>query len=1065
MNKRRVISIILLMMFVLSSIFPTIKGYAATDGSITLNSALYTAVKSNLEQQGIQATYNDMQHMITISDTEIAKVTKLTLSNNGITDLSGLESFSSVTSLDLSANKLSDESDLSILNSFNLTFLDLSSNQISDVSAVSNIKEIATVNLHNQILSKVEVINNSIVKNGTYQYQCQLPQIVREFAKPLKADWIDFTYAGGNDAGLSFNVSSFNSNSDAVNLTIGNSEGSKYSGLATLKLRITDMDNRLYNSQIDVHYVVINENQRAIFLKDKKLYDAVKEQLTRNQTKNSDLRAYTDTANLYDKAYDDQQILVINENDLVNKITSLLLSNKQLTDLSGLEMFIGLEKELDVSSNYVKTIDTIVDLQKMKEEEEQKLQTRFKEKMAQLQERLTTYETAKAELNAAEKEVDAIDKQIAELQKGESTEQTTKRIEDLQAQKAKIEEEKVAPAQTKVNTALPKVNAKVQEIYTIYNDAYKVTSVITPSLKNMTDDEYGALNLEQAKALLQEQVTKMNSIEKYLTTEEKGYLKASYHLDFSDETKNPVAEYFTERLKEIEEEPSLEKYIGQSGELTKLRQFDDFVIVTNSCLMTGIAKGGATGCMVSSSITSDIELKRIDGVSTTRLEAQKDTHQKDCPYRAKTPMDEYPENIIAMAGRIAKASDADISGNITLPRLYSLDMSENLIENIDEISVMKELRTLKLAENEISNINSVNWTQITWLNTLDLAFNNISDIKVLEGISRLKSLNLSKNLISGSLDFTISDINKWQKLDLSNNQIDDIENFKNQFEFIAKANNKTIDQYVKDVVSKKINLKAQDLTMNLVIEKSSDRVKVELPKIFGQLEQIDWENTSFGFTSFYGNVASDGTYVILETPAVGTRVATVTVTGTGIGTGTSCLIQYEVVKNGGSSNEPTNPGDDKEDDNKTVQISVNIGVGSNIEGTKHMNNMSYIVVPQDTTVADVLKDVTLNTTSYNLVVKDASAEKVIDSAEKVKTNQTIIVNGLSDKVQCKVVVKGDTTGTGDVNLGDVLRLNEYRLDNTKELTDAEFIAGNIADTDDEIDMRDILALNEYRLNQ
>lgn len=1064
MNRRRVISIILLMIFVLSSILPTVKGYAATDGSITLNSALYAAVKSNLEQQSIQASYNDMQHTITISDAEIAKVTKLTLSNNSITDLSGLERFSSVTSLDLSANELNDESDLSILNSFNLTFLDLSSNQISDVSAVTNIKQIATVNLHNQILDKVEVIDNSIVKNGTYEYQCQLPQIVREFAKPLKSDWVDFVYEEGNSAALKFNVSSFNANGDSIGLTIG-STGSKYTGLASLKIKITDMNNRLYNSEINVHYVVINGDQRAIFLKDKKLYEAVKEQLTRNQNKNSDLIKYTDTANLYDKAYDKQQILVINENDLINKITSLLLSNKQITDLSGLEMFVGLQKSLDVSSNYIKTIDTIVALQKMKDEEEAKLQARFKEKMQQLQTRLADYEAAKAELEAAKKEIANIDKQIEAAEKEEASEQTAKKIQNLQEQKAKVQEEKLAPAQAKVDKLLPKVNTKVKEIYTIYNDAYKVTSLITPSLKNMTDEEYQKLSLEQAKSLLQEQITKMTSIEKYFTKEEKAYLTAGYGLDFSDETKNPVAEYFTERLKEIEEQldgPSVDAY---KEELKKLRDFDAFVNVSNSCLMRCIAEDGATGCMVSSSITSDIELKTIDGEnvdSITMLEAQKDDHEKECPYRTKVPMEEYPENIIAMAGRIAKATDADISAYVILPRLYNLNMSENLIENIDEISVMKELRTLKMANNEISNINNVNWAEISYLNTLDLAFNNISEIKVLENIKRLKELNLAKNLISGSLDFTINNIGRLQKLDLSENQIDDIENFKNQFEFIAKEQNKTINQYVKDVISKKISLKKQNLSMNIKVQKNGDRAKVELPKIFRQLEEIDWENTSFGISSLYGNVASDGTYVILETPTIGTRIATVTVIG-GLGANTDCAIQYEITNDAGNSG---NTGDgNKEDDNKdNVQINVNIGSGSSVEATKKVNNMSYVIVSKDTKVADLLKDVTLNTNAYSIVVKDAAGQNTVGSNDILKTNQTIIISGLSNNVQCRIVVKGDVTGNGEVALGDIIKLNQHRLDNSQKLSDAEFLAGNFIDTDEEITMGDIIELNQYRLN-
>ena len=1068
MNKRRAISIILLMIFVFSSVLPVTSGYAATNEAISFDSALYAAVKSNLEKQSIQATYNDMQHTISISENEIAKVTKLTLSNSGITNLSGLEKFSKVTSLDLSANKLTDESDLSILNSFNLNFLDLSSNQLSDVSAITNIKGIATVNLHNQILDKVEVIDNSIVKEGTYKYQCELPQIIREFAKPIKADWIETKYTG--DASLKFDVSSFNSNGDTIGLTIGNTNGDQFTGLATLKMKIGDMNNKLYNSEINVHYVVINEDQRAIFLKDKKLYDAVKAQLTSNQNINANLKTYTNSTNLFDKAYDEQQILVINQNNLVNKITSLVLTNKQLSDLSGLEMFVGLEQSLDVSSNYIKTIDTIVDLQKMKDEEEAKLQARFREKAGQLKERIATLEALETELDSVIKTYNEAVGKYNSYQASEDTNKAEKMLGQLEILRTQgkrfleltggaltigsswytlssidnltvvvdqqISEIRKPTSMTtgEIATTKEKVQEKSEEIYNVYNQVYKATSVITPALKNITDEEYANLTLEQAKILLQAQVTKINSIEKYFTSTEKTWVQTNFGIAYTDENKTALSAYFTEKLKDLEENPNVNSY---KTELTKLRKFDTHVMWSSLYLIEEQMDGNLPHSIY------QVTEKTLDGEDTSILNGSNDNVLTD-------------EKILDYFSRIANASDEDIAAFITLPRLYRLNMSENLIENIDEISIMKELRELKMANNEISNINNVNWTEISWLNTLDLAFNNISNIKVLESVKKLKNLNVSKNLISGSLNFTINDINKLENLDLSENQIDDIENFKNQFEFIAKANNKNINEYVKETVAKKISLNGQNLSMDLSIEKSSDRVKIELPKIFRQLEEIDWENTSFGFTSLYGNVASDGTYVILETPAIGKRVATVTVTGTGIGTGTNCTIQYEVVNNGGNSG---NQG------NNNVQINVNIGTGSSVQATKQVNNMSYIVVAKDTTVSDILKDVTLNTDAYSLVIKDANAENIMNSTDKLKTNQTIIVNGLSDNAQCKIVVKGDVTGSGNIDLGDVLRLNEYRLDHTKKLTDAEFIAGNMMDTDDEIDMSDILGLNEYRLNQ
>ncbi len=594
MNRRRIVATILLMIFILCSVLPTINGYAATTDGITLDSALYTAVKDNLTKQGIQASYNDMQNTITISANEIAKVTKLTLSNSSITNLNGLENFSNVNYLDLSSNDLTDESDLAILNSLKLSFLDLSSNKLSDVSAINNIKEIATVNLHNQVVDKVEVIDNSIVKEGIYKYSCELPQIIKEFAKPIKPDWIDSTES--EDKTLKFDVGSFNSNSDAIDLTIGTESGDQYGGLVTLKIKIKDNTNKLANSEINVHYVVIEENERAIYLKDKKLYNAVEEELRNPQ--------------LYNEKYDDQQILVISIDNLVNEITELELSQKQLSDLSGLEMFVGLEKSLDLSSNYIKDIDTIVDLQEMKDTEEAKLQERFKEKAGQLKEKIELLERLKTELETVVKTYNEAAEKYIEYKKldAEDTTKVDKMLEQLKVLEAQGERyaeltgdnsKKIADASntsttvTKITSttisggeikeAQEDVNKKETELYNIYNQVYKLTSVITPELKNITDDEYKNLTLEQAKTLLQAQATKMGSIEKYFTSSEKTYLETNFNgVTFDDEDKNktPVATYYTKLLKNLEEAKNIKLY---KDELMKLRKFDAYVMYYSSC--------------------------------------------------------------------------------------------------------------------------------------------------------------------------------------------------------------------------------------------------------------------------------------------------------------------------------------------------------------------------------------------------------------------------------------------------------------------------------------------------
>ena len=81
---------------------------------------------------------------------------------------------------------------------------------------------------------------------------------------------------------------------------------------------------------------------------------------------------------LYVKAYDDAKVFVIENEVLVNKISSLILNNKEIRDLSGLEKFVGLESYLNVSHNYLSDIDPIYELEKEKDAFEAKVQAKFR---------------------------------------------------------------------------------------------------------------------------------------------------------------------------------------------------------------------------------------------------------------------------------------------------------------------------------------------------------------------------------------------------------------------------------------------------------------------------------------------------------------------------------------------------------------------------------------------------------------------------------------------------------------------------------------------------------------
>ena len=108
----------------------------------------------------------------------------------------------------------------------------------------------------------------------------------------------------------------------------------------------------------------------------------------------------------------------------------------------------------------------------------------------------------------------------------------------------------------------------------------------------------------------------------------------------------------------------------------------------------------------------------------------------------------------------------------------------------------KELITLDLRNNDISDINILDKLNLKKLNNLDLSHNEISDINILEKVNfkQLQLLNLSYNKISDINILEKVDFKQLQKLDLSNNKISDIKvlervHFK-QLEYLDLSNNK-----------------------------------------------------------------------------------------------------------------------------------------------------------------------------------------------------------------------------------------------------------------------------------
>ena len=114
MKKKMLISIALIFVMLLNYIVPFSLANAEANSNVelTLNGELYQAIKNNLVALGITAEFNDAQRTMKLEQSAIDSVTSLNLSNSGISDLTGLDTFKNVTSIDLLANELDTESNL-----------------------------------------------------------------------------------------------------------------------------------------------------------------------------------------------------------------------------------------------------------------------------------------------------------------------------------------------------------------------------------------------------------------------------------------------------------------------------------------------------------------------------------------------------------------------------------------------------------------------------------------------------------------------------------------------------------------------------------------------------------------------------------------------------------------------------------------------------------------------------------------------------------------------------------------------------------------------------------------
>ena len=158
-----VIIIMTLMMQLLFNIIFPIASIAAVEENITITCQdvnFYNALKTALAEK--TPTTADETMTITMPKTKIEEVTTLDLNSlnasreEKIIDISGIENFTKLTSLNLSYNQISDISKLASLTE--LTQLSLADNQIADITVLENFEGLTSLSLSYNGLSNIATI-------------------------------------------------------------------------------------------------------------------------------------------------------------------------------------------------------------------------------------------------------------------------------------------------------------------------------------------------------------------------------------------------------------------------------------------------------------------------------------------------------------------------------------------------------------------------------------------------------------------------------------------------------------------------------------------------------------------------------------------------------------------------------------------------------------------------------------------------------------------------------------------------------------------------------------------
>ena len=575
---------------------------------------------------------------------------------------------------------------------------------------------------------------------------------------------------------------------------------------------------------------------------------------------------------LYIKAYDDAKVFVIKDTVLVNKITSLVLNNKEIRDLSGLEKFVGLESYLNVSHNYLTDIDPIYELQAEKTAFEAELQKEYNywlrdREYGNLTKSLTEVKSNKAGADAqrenigeAVKEIMKLIKEASEIERvkettEEVTNETTGEVETtVKTEPNENYEDELKAKVDAINKILDSIygywesdettgsshyikgfldyldenlnrlNANIDGVYSylsilyeIYNNEYKLATLLTPELNYQTLEEYEAYTnkllgtTEQVKAMYKAEADRLSNLygNDALSSFEKMLLSRLLGIGFGGEG-NPVSDYFGDVF---ENTPGDRVFWVEK--IKEIRELALFAEMANYCLIKRMEEPnvGSTYCYIQEYLKERIKVFELEGINVdyeNELLALMNDEDFAMPSETSDSLEEfgYPNLTYATvelldclyyyAGMTYEYTDTTVvpSDTIVLPTCIGEYVEiYNIIKDITDFADAEEIALradVDAADEEVAyvyaNIKNPNFVKTIYLKETVVDNNHIGDLNLYHDLVALASKFVTN---AGEVSRYIT-LPKLRKLDISYNAelggFERISEFKGLRELDANAN-------------------------------------------------------------------------------------------------------------------------------------------------------------------------------------------------------------------------------------------------------------------------------------